>query len=324
MAEPTKPTVLILGKEDAAATADALLNLDPDEKYLPVVAENDGEARKIIFGEQRPSAVVLDLSKTVIGSESEQQAAGRFSKVALAAYTMGVPVIAITQPRPRGQHALTGKTGLITILPLFDDKNKLWSEDLISKIDEAVANAAKKPAAAAATPKTQSALVVEDDPDVAVIMAAYLGELGIKSTVVDNAFDAREKLAEQHFDLVVSDRGLKKKTSADEVAVEEKDNKDGVALIAEVTKKFPDTRAMMVTGNPKAATPELQAMGVSTEAVPVMLKSDVFTEFQPAVAKLIAEQAISSAGGGEYVPGGLVEKATIAAHHPERPSPNLA
>src|SRR5690606_29877192 len=89
-------------------------------------------------------------------------------------------------------------------------------------------------------PSGGSALVVEDNPDVAEVTAALLDQMGFRVTVTQNAEDALRIIdSGQRFDVVVSDVVMAGAF-------------DGLALAERVRATAPDQPLLLVSGYAKA------------------------------------------------------------------------
>ena len=125
------------------------------------------------------------------------------------------------------------------------------------------------PAERVHTPAGGFALLVEDNPDVALVGREMLSQLGYEVKIAADARRALETLETAHFDLVVSDIVMP-------------GGVNGVELARAIRTRRPDLPILLVTGYAGSAT--------STE-FPVLRKPYRFEQLRQAIADLAGDRA---------------------------------
>jgi signal transduction histidine kinase len=126
--------------------------------------------------------------------------------------------------------------------------------------------------------KPQHILVVEDEPDVAQMLAEVLGILGHETTIADTGKTALDRLADRRFDLILSDMRMP--------------DMDGRALFEAIKERYPELTAkvIFVTGDSLSGP---TARFLEEAGRPVIEKP-----FTPGdVKKVVGEQITSSSAG---------------------------
>ncbi|HOD66817.1 MAG TPA: response regulator [candidate division Zixibacteria bacterium] len=77
-------------------------------------------------------------------------------------------------------------------------------------------------------------LVVDDEPAIRQILLRSLSSAGFDTTTATDGADALLKMAQQPFDIVITDITMP--------------HMDGVALLGEIRSRFPDTKVIFITG----------------------------------------------------------------------------
>ena len=105
----------------------------------------------------------------------------------------------------------------------------------------------------------RSALVVDDERDIRELLVLTLGRMGLRVDTAADTASARAQLAEQSYDLCLTDMRLP--------------DGSGLDLIAHIVARFPDTPVAMITayGNVEAAVSALKAGAFDFVSKPVDL-----------------------------------------------------
>ncbi len=85
-----------------------------------------------------------------------------------------------------------------------------------------------------------SALIVDDERDIRELLVLTLGRMGLRTDTAANLADARQQLAQGHYDLCLTDMRLP--------------DGSGLDLVAEITDQYPDTPVAMITAFGKMDT----------------------------------------------------------------------
>ena len=119
---------------------------------------------------------------------------------------------------------------------------------------------------------TRSALVVDDERDIRELLVLTLGRMGLRVDTAASLSDARSLLAQNDYDLCLTDMRLP--------------DGSGISLISDITRDHPDTPVAMITafGNVEAAVEALKAGAFDFVAKPVDL---------PVLRGLVAEYGSS-------------------------------
>ncbi len=121
-----------------------------------------------------------------------------------------------------------------------------------------------------------SILLVDDDRHLAESMAEWLREMSHQVETAENVTIAQNCLANQAFDLVITDLRL--------------GNEDGFDLIAHTRKRHPDTAVLVVTGY---GTPETAVQAVRAGAFDLLTKPLIDEELTLAISRAVAQKEIS-------------------------------
>ncbi len=85
-----------------------------------------------------------------------------------------------------------------------------------------------------------SALIVDDERDIRELLVLTLGRMGLRTDTAANLADARQQLAQGHYDLCLTDMRLP--------------DGSGLDLVAEIANQYPDTPVAMITAFGKMDT----------------------------------------------------------------------
>ncbi len=85
-----------------------------------------------------------------------------------------------------------------------------------------------------------SALIVDDERDIRELLVLTLGRMGLRTDTAANLSDARQQLAQGHYDLCLTDMRLP--------------DGSGLELVAEIASQYPDTPVAMITAFGKMDT----------------------------------------------------------------------
>ena len=158
--------------------------------------------------------------------------------------------------------------------------------------------------------ENRHALVVDDERDIRELLTLTLGRMGLVVDTAANLEQAREQLARQRYDLCLTDMHLP--------------DGSGLALIAEIAQRFPQTPVAMITahGNVEAAVEALKAGAFDFVSKPVelavlrgMVSHALLLQSAPASAPPAAASAPSASGGSRLFgesPAMATLQATIA------------
>ncbi len=102
-------------------------------------------------------------------------------------------------------------------------------------------------------------LIVDDEPDIRALVEIALTRMGLRTDSAANLSEARALLAQQRFDLCITDMRLP--------------DGNGVSLVAEIQKQYPQTPVAVITayGNAEAAVESLKAGAFDFVSKPVDL-----------------------------------------------------
>lgn len=97
------------------------------------------------------------------------------------------------------------------------------------------------------SPAASSALIVDDERDIRELLVMALGRMGLRTQTASNLAEARAQLAQDRFDLCLTDMRLP--------------DGSGIDLVAEIGQRYPDMPTAMITahGNMEAAVEALKA-----------------------------------------------------------------
>ncbi len=120
--------------------------------------------------------------------------------------------------------------------------------------------------------RSYEVLVVDDDPEVLVVVSLALEVFGYRVTPALNGTNALEMLRKKRFDLMVTDLMM--------------DDIDGIALLKQTKRLYPATKVILMTG---FYDPELILEAIQNQADDYMLKP-----FSLEVLQVKAAQCLSN------------------------------
>ena len=125
-------------------------------------------------------------------------------------------------------------------------------------------------------------LVVDDLPDWRTTLSGLLEDEGYAIQVAGSSADALALLANEHFDLILSDMRL------DET---DEDNTEGLDLAAEIQQRWPKIKTIIITGYgtpdtmERAMQPDAQGKTLATNYIPKSETEELVKKVREALAQ---------------------------------------